>query len=150
MLSTKLLVPILTMFLPSFVSAIPLLEDRAGGVCNSGIYGELAPLLVGYSPAQAYCTQKYPVACTTAKAKVRRATTTSGKTSTVKTTPKVTTTTPVKTSTTSKTTSSDPKASAWSKLQQQVAGIVSTLCSCIESPTVSKRKLPSERLLTVF
>lgn len=129
MLFGKLPVLFIATVLPSLVSAVPFLEGRTGGICNSGIYGSLVPLLTGYSPAQAYCTQHYPVKCTIAQAKVKRTTAT--------TTSKTTTTT------TSKTTSVDSQSSACSKLQQQVSSIASTLCSCIESPTVSEEVLQS-------
>lgn len=52
-------------------------EPRAGGVCGSGIYGELAPIIAGYPIAQSFCTAVYPVSCTTPKAVKRAASTVS-------------------------------------------------------------------------
>lgn len=115
--------------LPLGTLAMPHVEARAGSVCSSGIYGELAPVLAGYSAAQSYCTSKYPVPCTTVMfTKVKRspAKTTSTKSSAVSTKTKASTTS-----------APNAQASALSVLQQQVASAVSTLCSCIETPTVS-------------
>lgn len=47
------------------------LEPRAG-VCNGGVYGELAPILAGYSIAQAFCSAVYPVTCTTVAQNTKR------------------------------------------------------------------------------
>lgn len=128
--------PITTLAVPS-----QPMEPRAGAVCSSGLYGELAPILAGYSIAQSFCTSNYPVKCTTSP-KIKRtpstkSATTSKQTKTSKTT--ATTKTPP-TTTQPKTTSTatDPKASAWSKCQSQGANFVSTLCSCIETPKVCR------------
>lgn len=117
---------------PKLALAAPLaesLEIRANGVCGSGIYGELAPILAQYPIAQAFCTVAYPVSCTTAKAK-RAA---SAATTTMKTTSKTTQATSKQTTTTN----ADAKASAWSKAKNQPGNVVSTMCSCIETPKVS-------------
>ena len=73
---STVLVASIALQLPWAALAAPpnFLEARAGAVCSSGIYGELAPILSGYPIAQAFCTAVYPVHCTTAKQK-RQATT---------------------------------------------------------------------------
>lgn len=107
-------------YLTPLVQAIPLIENRAGSVCDSGIYGELTPHLTGYQPAQIFCSAVYPLSCTTKLAKRTALTST---------------TTTAKPSST--TTAQDAKSSAWSKCQQQDQNVISTLCSCIEQPLVS-------------
>lgn len=47
------------------------LNARAG-VCQSGIYGELSPVLQSYSVAVQFCQAIYPVKCSSAKAKIRK------------------------------------------------------------------------------
>ncbi|KAJ9613911.1 hypothetical protein H2200_002047 [Cladophialophora chaetospira] len=145
-------------------SAVPL-EERAGGVCNGGIYGELVPYLINFAPAQAFCTAYFPVKCVTVLTKRAATTTTTTTTkatnpttkpsatttkapsttttkppSTTTTKPSSTTTTKPSSTTTTKpssttTSSVNPTSSAWSKCQQQPANVISTLCSCIETPT---------------
>ncbi|KPI41938.1 uncharacterized protein AB675_5592 [Cyphellophora attinorum] len=109
------------------VLATPTLEQRTSNVCAGGLYGELIPYLKNCDVAQAYCSIKYPVACTKGLSKRTAPTTTT----------KVTTTT---SKSTSKSTSSsvNPTSSAWSKCQGQGASFVSTLCSCIETPRPCK------------
>lgn len=111
------------------------LEERGGSVCSSGIYGELAPILEQYSIAEEFCSVVYPVSCTassTSPTKNKRAVS-----STTSTSKAPTTTSTLKATSSSQTTSAaDSKASAWSKCQQQPWNVISTLCSCIETPTV--------------
>lgn len=142
-----------------------LFKPRGDPVCAQGIYGELVPILNGWPIAEAFCSAVHPVKCTTAPPKLKRATaaittatavannakkgtsTTSSSTTAKATTPTTTkarttttstTKTPTTTTTTTKTTSSqDVKSSAWSKCQQQPGNVISTLCSCIETPKVS-------------
>ena len=119
----------------------PALEPRTGGVCGSGIYGELAPILAAYPIAEAFCSAVYPVKCTTAKAVKRQASTPKPTATTTTTKPSSTSssskTTTKPSSTTTTTTSTNQQSSAWSKCQAQGANVVSTLCSCIEVPKVS-------------
>lgn len=128
------------------VTAIPYVEKRGSGVCQSGIYGELAPILAQYPIAEAFCTLVYPVKCTSAgsghKKRVAPSTTTTTPVKTSTTTPSTTKTTTSTTkvaasSTTKSTTTQDAKASAWSKCQAQPGNVISTMCSCIESPKVA-------------
>lgn len=148
-------------------------KPRAGGVCAQGIYGELAPILAGWPVAELFCTDFFPVPCTS-EAKQKRSlppsttttaaaattstkaasttrsqpTTTASTTKTQPTTPgsssksqATTIITSTSKSSSQKTTTSstyDPRASAWSKCQQQPWNVVSTLCSCIETPKVSR------------
>lgn len=120
------------------------IEARAGVVCGSGIYGQLAPILSPYPVAQAFCTSNYPIKCTTAIGKRAASSTTTTTTTsvTLKATSKSSSTTPIdtttKTTTPKSSTTSDAKLAAWSKLLTQAANVASTLCSCIEAaPTVS-------------
>lgn len=105
------------------VAAPGPLAPRAG-VCDSGIYGELVPILSPYAIAQAFCTAYYPMKCPSAAAMIKRAATASSATTTK--------TTSVTSSKSKTTTSTDAKASAWSKCQGQGASVISTMCSCIE------------------
>lgn len=129
--------------LPTTIYGAPPNQLERRGVCQSGIYGEIAPILAGYSVAQAYCSAHYPVQCTPAVHKRAAPSTTTTKTTTttavVKTTTKTTTTTTTTkpaTTTTTKTSSVNPTSSAWSKCQNQPGNVISTLCSCIEHPAV--------------
>lgn len=128
--------------------AAPLEERSAGvcrrnaGVCNSGLYNELVPFLATYSPALAFCSDVFPVPCTTAAPKLAvrapsapPSSTTKPISTTVPTTTQVTTTTKAP-STTTTNTNQDPHKSAWSKCQQQPWNVISTLCACIEVPKV--------------
>lgn len=90
------------------------LESRADGVCSQGIYGELFPYLVHYATAEAYCPSVYPIHCTTAR--IERAATSTRMTTT---------------------TSTDLGPSAWSRARKEPNDVLSTLCSCIETPRVS-------------
>jgi hypothetical protein len=127
----------------AFATPAEFLNPRTGSICSSGIYGELAPILAAYPIAQAFCSAVYPVKCTIAKREVARAPTARvllprKQTSTTTTKPSTTTTTKPPTTTTKSTTKStttlNAQSSAWSKCQGQGAGIVSTMCSCIEVP----------------
>lgn len=129
--SFVLALAVLNVTAPVLAAPPQFFQPRAGGVCNSGIYGELAPVLAQYPAAQAFCSAVYPVKCTTKVAKRAGTTTT---TTTGATTKARTTTTTTKKATS--TTSTDAKASAWSKCQGQGSGVVSTMCSCIEVPKV--------------
>lgn len=154
-----LITALLATVLPLSTTAFPLIEVRSN-VCQSGIYGELAPILSDFPIAQAFCTAVYPVLCTTA-GKQKRATSAVTKMMTTRTATFsgaaeiVTTTTsagsatlaaynkqaPSSSTTTSKasgTSLQDAKLSAWSKYQRQSWNVISTMCSCIESPKVCK------------
>ena len=111
-----------------YIVATPI-EERGASVCGSGIYGELVPILSPYPIAQAFCSAVFPVACTSAAKRKRSAPST-----TAATTKGSTTTTKKAVSTT--TSSVDSKASALSKCQRQPANVISTICSCIETPEV--------------
>lgn len=118
--------------------AMPL-EERGDSVCGSGIYGELAPILEQYAIAEVFCSTVYPVSCTTpTSAKHKRGTPMTTATSKITTTSKVTTTMSASKAATSLHTMStaDAKASAWSKCQRQPGNVISTMCSCIETPAV--------------
>ena len=137
-LKTVLTIALAVLHLSPAVQGAPNAALERRGVCDSGIYGELAPILAGYSIAQAYCTQVYPLKCS-AKAQKRAASTTTTTTKAATTTGKVTTATTRSTTTTTKsttrsttTTTVDSKSSAWSKCQAQPGNVVSTLCSCIQ------------------
>lgn len=121
------------------LAAFESFEARAG-VCDAGIYGELAPILKPYPIAQAFCTSYFPVKCTStaAVAKRRATTTTTFKTSKSSMSSTTLTTSKPATSSSSKSTQ-NPISSAWSKCQQQGAGVVSTMCSCIQSARVSRK-----------
>lgn len=125
----------------AFTRAVPL-EERAGDVCGSGIYGELVPYLKPYPVAQAFCSAVYPVKCSSVN-KAKRQLSTTSKISTTPTAPSTIpkiSTTSSKSSSKTTTSSIDPKASAWSKCQKQGGNVVSTICSCIQSQKVSAYK----------
>lgn len=109
---------LLTALFAILVAALPRIEERAN-ICSSGIYGELVPVLASYPVAQSFCTQIFPVKCTTKRAKQRAAPSTTKRR------------TPMTTSS-----SSDRRAPAWAKCQKQPKNVVSTLCSCIQTPKV--------------
>jgi hypothetical protein len=119
--------------------AAPQLEIRAGSVCSSGVYGELVPLLAQYPIALSFCSAVYPIQCTSAKLGKRASTTTVTPSSTT-TKASTTITTKASTTKTTTTTTQNAQSSAWSKCQQQPANVVSTICSCIETPKVSRAK----------
>ena len=104
------------------VTAIPYVEERGASVCQGGIYGELSPILAQYPVAQAFCT-KYAVKCTSAGSVPKKRLATTSKTTT-------------KSTTTKSTTTGNAQASAWSKCQGQPGNVISTMCSCIETPKV--------------
>ena len=109
-------------------------QGAPGAACSSGIYKALLPLS-NYAPAESYCSQHYPqpavTVTATQKKKVKRATTVP--TTTTMTT-KASTTTSKTSMTTSKTTSQSPQESQWSSLLKAAGSIISTACSCIETP----------------
>jgi hypothetical protein len=88
----------------SLALAVPALQPHAAVVCSSGIYGELVSYLTGYSKAQAFYTTYFPVSCTTPKVKRAPAA-----------------------ATTTTTTTGDKTSSAFSKCQQQVKSVISTI-----------------------
>lgn len=138
-LKTTLLLALAAIHMP-LVAVATLLEERGSSICGTGIYGELAPILAQYPIAQAFCSAVFPVACTTAPQQQKRAKTTISTTSTsVKTS---STSTLSKTTTKSSAMTQSPEASAWSRIQSQAAGTISTLCSCIETPKVCLPSLP--------
>ena len=113
-MSVKHLVSLILLVLhQSFTLAVPhnagAIEVRADAYCNSGIYGELLPLISPYAVAQAWCTQNWPVPCTTAHKRKRAATSS-------------TTITAAKS-----TTAANNQASAWSKALQQAQNTVPNL-----------------------
>lgn len=105
----------------AITNATPSEERRAPGVCGSGTYGEVVPVLMQYPVAQAFCTANFPVACTSRANLLMRA---PSPTPVIPPTGK--TTIPV-----------DRQASAWSKVRAQPASVIKIVCACIESPTVS-------------
>jgi hypothetical protein len=115
-----------------------------GSVCSSGIYKNLL-FLSNYAPAESYCSVHYPVPAATvtvtasAAKKGRRH--------------------PQPATTTSKTTTiaaSNNKAQAtWSSLLSSAHAIISTACSCIETPSTKTastklRCLLFSRLMFLF
>ena len=116
-------------------------EERTD-VCQSGLYGELVPILKPFIPAQAYCAQAYPAKCsaqTKLKARGVSVVFTTSKTSTTLVAPNAT---PKSSTSLSKTTTKavNPKESALVKLLQQGRGVISTLCSCIQDKKVGEEK----------
>jgi hypothetical protein len=111
----------------------------AGSVCSSGIYALLAPL-GGYPPAQSYCLSHF------APRTVTKTFTAPGSTSTATTTDVIP---PAKRHVAA---AKDPQASLFSLLVAEADEIVSTFCSCIETPvttTVSYgSRLRARNLLT--
>ena len=120
--------------LSSFLTAA-----SATGICDSGLYQALKPLST-YTPAQAYCAQRFPPkTVTVTQASIapreqfdRRATTTTtiAQAKNVSTSSKSTSTT-TRMTTTSK--GRDSKELMWSSLSSKAGGVLSTLCSCIQS-----------------
>ena len=108
------------------------LEERAGDICQAGIYSEIVSVLKSHSPAKVFCSKAYPPACTLSanKLKVRIATTTTQPTT------KVGSATLNAALTTTKIAGQDSKSVALSKLVQRGKGIISTVCSCIQSHNV--------------
>jgi hypothetical protein len=111
-------------------------------VCSTGIYAILQPL-ANYAPAQVFCSAHVPPATTTvAKAKRHIAEAapnllTFGRRNAKKTTTTVKPTTTNKPTTTTckpAITPQDPHLSLLSSLEKQAASIVTTFCSCIETP----------------
>ena len=125
---TQILVSaLLALCLPDVGFAAPYPEVRSKSVCTNGIYGELSPVLAGYSVALASCSAIYPVECTTDLTK-RGAMLAEAKIATQVPT-------------------ASQQASAWSKLQQQPNSVVSTMCSCIATPKVSSLTQPSPYIM---
>jgi hypothetical protein len=151
-----ILVSILLFSLP-FSLSFPV-EARSGAVCTSGIYKDLF-FLSAYAPAQAYCSAQYPqpvvskrvnkswgleergatILPTTTTTTTTTTTSTSSTTSTTSTTTsQAPRTTPCPSTTTFTKPTSKPKCTGqcatWSSLEAIGGGILSTFCSCIETP----------------
>lgn len=138
------------------------LRPRQGGVCNSGIYAELAPILAGYSVAQSYCTAVFPVKCPSKVSKraleIRATTTTATSTSSspvshsyssyqrrlnkkqinLTLNPSITKTTSI----TKSSTTVNARSSALSKLLRQAANVISTMCSCVQTKVSHRTAAP--------
>jgi hypothetical protein len=156
MLPQALILASLLLFSLPFSLSSPV-EARSGAVCSSGIYKDLL-FLSAYAPAQAYCSANYAQPVVTRRVNKRwgleergvtilpttttTTTTTTTMTTTISTTTPTTTQAPTTTPCPPTTTFTKPTAkpkctrqcATWSSLETIGGGILSTFCSCIETP----------------
>lgn len=106
------------------VLAAPQVEARAANICNTGIYAELSPLLKQYPIALAYCKLVYPLPCTRVPiVKLVQRRDANNEEDIVARAPNT------------------EAAAAWAKCQRQPRNVISTICSCIQTPVVSEREI---------
>ena len=138
------------MIIPYFILSLTLPAAlAAGSVCSSGLYAILLPLSA-YPPAQSYCSSHFPPSTVTSTSTALGSTSTVVSTTTIPpmkkklkrhtTSP---TPTPKKSPPPTKPTPkpADPQASLFSILVAEAEAVVSTLCSCIETPVTVKVSL---------